>query len=64
MNVIVILMDSLNRHFLGAYGNSWVKTPNIDRLAKRSVVFDRHYIGSMPCMPARHDLWTGNLEFL
>lgn len=64
MNVIVILLDSLNRHFLGAYGNPRVKTPNLDRLAARSVVFDRHYIGSMPCMPARHDLWTGNLEFL
>lgn len=64
MNTVVILMDSLNRHFLSAYGNGWVHTPNIDRLAARSVVFDRHYIASMPCMPARHDLWTGNLEFL
>lgn len=64
MNVIVILMDSLNSHFLKTYGNEWVKTPNIDRLAARSVLFDRHYIGSMPCMPARHDIWTGKLEFL
>src|SRR5579872_1835208 len=64
MNVVFILMDSLNRHFLNAYGNEWVKTPNIDRLAARAVVFDKHYIGSMPCMPARHDIWTGSLEFL
>jgi arylsulfatase A-like enzyme len=64
MNVVFILMDSLNRHFLNTYGNEWVKTPNIDRLAARSVVFDKHYIGSMPCMPARHDIWTGKLEFL
>lgn len=63
-NVIFILLDSLNRHFLPAYGNTWVQTPNLDRLARRSVVFNRHYIGSMPCMPARHDLWTGRLEFL
>lgn len=63
-NVIFVLLDSLNRHYLPVYGNTWVKTPNIDRLARRSVVFQRHYIGSMPCMPARHDLLTGRLEFL
>lgn len=64
MNVICILLDSLNRHFLPAYGNDWVRTPNLDRLQQRSVTFERAYIGSMPCMPARRDLWTGNQEFL
>ena len=64
MNVVCILMDSLNRHFLPTYGNDWVRTPNLCRLAERSVVFDRNCIGSMPCMPARRDLWTGNQEFL
>ncbi len=64
MNVICILMDSLNRHFLPAYGNDWVRTPNLDRLRERSVTFDRCFTGSMPCMPARRDLWTGNQEFL
>ncbi len=63
-NVILIIMDSLNRHFLPAYGNDWVRTPNIDRLARRSVVFDSHYICSTPCMPARHDFMTANSEFL
>ena len=63
MNVICILMDSLNRHFLPLYGNEWVKTPNLDRLAERSVTFTSNYIGSMPCMPCRRDLWTGTLEF-
>ena len=61
---LVILMDSLNRHFLPAYGNQEVQTPNIDRLASVSCVFDRHYVGSAPCMPARHDLLTGRLDFL
>jgi len=64
MKAIVILMDSLNRRFLPAYGNTWVRTPNIDRLAARSCVFDNHYVGSAPCMPARHDLLTGRLDFL
>ncbi len=64
MNVICILMDSLNRHFLDLYGSELgVKTPNIDRLAERSAIFTNNYIGSMPCMPTRRDLWTGCLEF-
>ena len=64
MNVICILMDSMNRHFLPAYGNDWVQTPNLDRIQKRAVTFDRFFTGSMPCMPARRDLWSGNQEFL
>lgn len=63
-NVILILLDSLNRHFLPIYGNTWVKAPNIDRLAERSVIFDQHYMCSAPCMPARHDIFTGWAEFL
>ena len=58
-------MDSLNRHYLHAYEpSSWAKTPNIDRLSKKGVVFQRHFAGSLPCMPARRDLWTGRLSFL
>lgn len=64
MNVICILMDSLNRHFLPAYGADWVLTPNLERLRQQAVTFDRYFIGSMPCMPARRDLWTGIQEFL
>ncbi|MBT7061430.1 MAG: sulfatase [Lentisphaerae bacterium] len=64
MRTILVLLDSLNRDYLAAYGNDWVKTPNLTRLAARSVVFDRHYTSSMPCMPARRDLMTGRLSFL
>ena len=39
-------------------------TPNFDRLAERAVTFDSHYVGSMPCMPARRDMQTGRLDFL
>ena len=46
------------------YGCDWMKTPNFERLAKRSVVFDTAYVGSMPCMPARRELHTGRLNFL
>jgi len=64
MNVIVVLLDSLNRHMVGAYGAEEFDTPNIDRFAARAVRFDRHYAGSLPCMPARHDLLCGALDFL
>jgi arylsulfatase A-like enzyme len=63
-NVIVVLLDSLNRHMVGAYGGTEFETPNLDRLAARSVRFNRHHTGSLPCMPARHDILVGALDFL
>ncbi len=63
-NAVVLLLDSLNRHMLGAYGGSEFATPNLDRLARRAVRFERHYAGSLPCIPARHDLLCGALDFL
>jgi arylsulfatase A-like enzyme len=64
MKCVFVLFDSLNRHMLGAYGGTRIPTPNFDRLAARAVTFDRHYVGSLPCMPARRDMQTGRLSFL
>jgi len=63
-NVIVVLLDSLNRHMLGSYGGTEFATPNLDRFARRAVQFDNHFVGSLPCMPARHDVLCGALDFL
>ncbi|MFP8875168.1 MAG: sulfatase [Myxococcota bacterium] len=63
-NAVVVLLDSLNRHMLGAYGGSEFDTPNLDRFAARALRFDRHVTGSLPCMPARHDILCGALDFL
>ncbi|MCP5026910.1 MAG: sulfatase [Actinomycetia bacterium] len=63
-NLVVVLLDSLNRHMLAAYGDPTFATPHLDRFAAESVRFDRHYVGSLPCMPARHDLLVGSLDFL
>lgn len=63
-NVVVLLLDSLNRHMLGAYGGSEFDTPNLDRLARRSVLFTNHHTGSLPCIPARHDVLVGSWDFL
>lgn len=71
-NVVVILLDSLSRNLLGAYRGqypSWadegwgIETPHLDRFAEQSLVFDRHHSGSLPCMPARHDILVGALDF-
>jgi arylsulfatase A-like enzyme len=64
MKTVFVLFDSLNRHMLGCYGGTRIPTPNFDRLAARSKVYDKHYVGSLPCMPARRDLLTGRLTFL
>ena len=61
---IVILLDSLNRHMIGDYGGTEFETPNINRFAQRAVRFERHFTGSLPCMPARHDILCGALDFL
>lgn len=62
--VIVVLLDSLNRHLLGCYGGTEFETPNIDRFAARALKFTNHYTGSLPCMPARHDILVGAMDFL
>jgi len=63
-NAIVILLDSLNRHMLGTYGGTEFATPNLDAFAGRALRFQNHYSGSLPCMPARHDILCGALDFL
>ncbi|MFN9278634.1 MAG: sulfatase-like hydrolase/transferase [Betaproteobacteria bacterium] len=64
MRVLFVMFDTLNRRSLQCYGGHTVKTPNFDRLAQRSVVFDTHYVGSLPCMPARREMMTGRYNFL
>lgn len=63
MNIIVIVSDTLRRDYLGCYGNDWVKTPNMDKLAKESMLFERLLTGSFPTIPHRTDLMTGRYVF-
>ncbi len=76
MNVIVIMNDSLRRDHINAYGvpppwtrpghegEPFIETPNLDRLARQSAVFDRCYIASYPTVPNRRDLFTGRWGFI
>ena len=63
-NAVVVLLDSLNRHLLGCYGSREFDTPHLDRFAQQAVRFERHFVGSLPCMPARHDILVGAQDFL
>ena len=58
-NVVLIMADSLQFNYLGCYGNDWIKTPNIDRLAKESVLFENAYAEGNPTIPTRRALFTG-----
>jgi arylsulfatase A-like enzyme len=62
-NLVVVLLDSLNRHLLEAYGGDEFATPAISAFAAESLRFTRHHVGSLPCMPARHDILVGALDF-
>jgi len=63
MNIILIMSDTFRRDHLGCYGNQWIHMPNIDELAKESVVFDRAYAASFPTVPNRRDVVTGRFTF-
>ena len=64
MKCVFVLFDSLIMKALESYGGTEVKTPNFTRLASKSVQFNTHYVGSLPCMPARRDFHTGRLNFM
>ncbi|MBN1865564.1 MAG: sulfatase-like hydrolase/transferase [Victivallales bacterium] len=58
-NIVLIHADQLRHDSLGCNGNPYAVTPNIDRLASESTVFDRHIASSPICMPSRASLLTG-----
>ena len=58
-NLIFILADDLGYGELGCYGQTLIKTPNIDRLASEGMRFTQCYAGSTVCAPSRASLMTG-----
>ncbi len=57
-NVLLICVDDL-KPLLGCYGDKVVKSPNIDRLAARGVVFEKAFCNQAVCSPSRNALLTG-----
>ena len=57
-NVLFIVVDDL-RPDLGTYGMDSIQSPNIDKLASKSIVFERAYCQVALCSPSRTSLLTG-----
>jgi uncharacterized sulfatase len=58
-NILLILADDCTFSDLPVYGGANAKTPNLDRLAKQGLTFDRAYLASAMCQPCRAELYTG-----
>jgi arylsulfatase A-like enzyme len=58
-NVICLVIDRLHVGYLGAYGNSWINTPALDRLAAQSFVLDRAIIDSPRLEESYRSMWLG-----
>ena len=64
MRAIMLMFDTLTKNFLPNYGCDFTIMPNFKRLEEKCTTFDEFYGGSMPCMPARRELHTGQYNFL
>ena len=58
-NIIFILTDDLGFNQIGAYGDTPIKTPNIDSIANNGIRFTQAYSGNTVCSPSRVSLFTG-----
>lgn len=58
-NIVFIMADDLGWGELGAYGNSFNETPNLDKLVSQGLQFNRAYAAAAVCSPTRASLMTG-----
>jgi len=62
-NIVIFIADDLNQQDIGCYGNTDVKTPNMDLLAAEGMKFNRAYAASPICTPSRSVMFTGLYPF-
>src|SRR5689334_15845666 len=58
-NIIYIMSDDHDNDAISAYNKKFIQTPNIDRIAKEGVLFNRAFVANSICGPARATLLTG-----
>jgi len=64
MKIFLIIFDTLRKDHTGkTYGNDWIKTPNFDKFARDSLVFEKAYPESLPTIPVRRSIHTGIRAF-
>ncbi|MFC5050430.1 sulfatase [Rubritalea spongiae] len=62
-NIIYLMADDQNFSSIGIYGNDEVQTPNMDKLGKDGMIFDKHYNTTAICMASRATAFTGMYEY-
>lgn len=63
-NVLFVIADDWGTGHAGAYGCSWVRTPNFDRLAREGLLFLNAYTPTAKCAPSRSSIMTGRHPWL
>lgn len=58
-NLLFLWTDEQRADTMAAYGNHWIQTPNLNRLASESLVFENGYISQPVCTPSRATAMTG-----
>src|SRR5690625_800560 len=63
VNIVLFVADDLGYNDIGPYGNSYIRTPNLDTLAERSLMFSQAFATSPTCSPSRGSIYTGLYPF-
>lgn len=63
MNVLLISIDSLRADALGCFGSDWVRTPNLDNLADRGILFENTIVQTPHTVPSHASMLTGLYPF-
>ena len=58
-NILLLMSDNQSADHLGCYGDKSIKTPHIDKLAKKGLIFKNAYCSAPSCSPARASMLTG-----
>jgi arylsulfatase A-like enzyme len=61
-NIVFIVADDLGYHDLSVYGNVWIQTPHLDKLAKNGALFTSGYATAPICAPSRAGFLTGRYQ--
>ena len=61
-NLIAVVTDDQGRWAMGAYGNTEIHTPNMDRIARQGALFENAFVATPVCSPSRATYLTGRYE--